>query len=465
MAATNYVYLLQEREFINANQSVFKVGRTRQENSKRLKQYPKGSVLKLQITCNDCISLERQILAKFRSIFKQRTDIGSEYFEGSCDKMIEIINSYISGPIVSANRAFTKHKAPNFMTSDAVNDVVIYYEDAEILHDRKVLLQRTLNGNERFPLMSRLDKKSVFDDFSDGVVNAKSDSFLGGYSSKKGKNLYFSLWSKQKINEFCKNKHICEVIRKDAPRCAYFCVCNYDTQKIIESIKKAAISFGFMVKGEFISLNFGTITVLILKSIGFKNTQSQSYFHEYLEQNDPFLKKLIKSSILHLNEHFIPLIGSVIDGLEITSDVKNATDAMVSECFIDGCQLYEFDEEKVVSETPPSINYSDKPNKSAIDDFFSDISKKYEYRIDFDYKLCEKLSPVEEKTALDSIMQWKTHNECIVKRTDLYRTYIEYCSIKKCELLSSGNFNKQIELKFKSQKKSGTIYYNLSHSL
>jgi hypothetical protein len=45
----HYVYLLQTREFINSNQSIYKVGRTKKEHLKRFEQYPKGSLLLLQI--------------------------------------------------------------------------------------------------------------------------------------------------------------------------------------------------------------------------------------------------------------------------------------------------------------------------------------------------------------------------------------------------------------------------------
>lgn len=37
---TNYIYLLQEREFIKTNENVYKVGMTKKENHKRFNQYP-----------------------------------------------------------------------------------------------------------------------------------------------------------------------------------------------------------------------------------------------------------------------------------------------------------------------------------------------------------------------------------------------------------------------------------------
>ena len=88
---TEYIYLLIEREFINAKQSIFKVGKTTQSNNKRIKQYPKGSMLLYQSICQNCGNIEKQIIKKFKEEFKQRKDIGTEYFEGDYKIMIDII--------------------------------------------------------------------------------------------------------------------------------------------------------------------------------------------------------------------------------------------------------------------------------------------------------------------------------------------------------------------------------------
>jgi hypothetical protein len=88
---TNYIYLLQEREFIKTKENVYKVGMTKKENHERFNQYPKGSVLLCQIICNDCNNMEKTVLKKFKETFKQRKDIGNEYFEGDYKNMIDII--------------------------------------------------------------------------------------------------------------------------------------------------------------------------------------------------------------------------------------------------------------------------------------------------------------------------------------------------------------------------------------
>ena len=88
---SQYIYLLQEREFIKTKENVYKVGMTKKENNKRFNQYPKGSVLLFQIICNNCKNMEKIILKKFKETFKQKKDIGNEYFEGDSKVMINMI--------------------------------------------------------------------------------------------------------------------------------------------------------------------------------------------------------------------------------------------------------------------------------------------------------------------------------------------------------------------------------------
>jgi hypothetical protein len=88
---SQYIYLLQEREFIKSNENIYKVGRTEKENHKRFNQYPKGSILLFQMICNNCKKIERDIIENFKKNFRQRKDIGSEYFQGKRGDMIDFI--------------------------------------------------------------------------------------------------------------------------------------------------------------------------------------------------------------------------------------------------------------------------------------------------------------------------------------------------------------------------------------
>lgn len=63
--ATNidgYIYMIHLREFINANQPVYKIGKTKQLDSrKRIQSYPKSSCLIIQIGCSNTDKKETNI--------------------------------------------------------------------------------------------------------------------------------------------------------------------------------------------------------------------------------------------------------------------------------------------------------------------------------------------------------------------------------------------------------------------
>ena len=92
---SQYIYLLQEREFTKTTENVYKVGMTKKENHERFNQYPKGSLLLFQMICINCRNIEKQVIKMFKQQFKQRKDIGNEYFEGDYKIMIDIIYSTI----------------------------------------------------------------------------------------------------------------------------------------------------------------------------------------------------------------------------------------------------------------------------------------------------------------------------------------------------------------------------------
>ena len=93
----NYIYLLQEPRFIQTNESVYKVGKTKQANLTRFNQYPKGSVLLLQTVCSNCDLMEVNIIKLFKTKYIRRKDIGNEYFEGNLNDMTDDIMNCLKG--------------------------------------------------------------------------------------------------------------------------------------------------------------------------------------------------------------------------------------------------------------------------------------------------------------------------------------------------------------------------------
>lgn len=94
-----YIYLLQEREFIKTKENIYKLGKTKQENLKRIQNYPNGTKLNIQLECENCDINEKNLIIIFKQKFIQRIDIGTEYFEGNPDAMRKIICDYINNEI------------------------------------------------------------------------------------------------------------------------------------------------------------------------------------------------------------------------------------------------------------------------------------------------------------------------------------------------------------------------------
>ena len=138
---TNYIYLLQEREFIKTKENIYKVGMTKKENLQRFNQYPKSSLLLFQMICNNCKNSEKQIIKLFKEKFKHRRDIGNEYFEGEYKSMTELIYLTIKDEIniheesildeedTKSNDEDTKDKVEN--TKDKVEDTKDKVEDTK----------------------------------------------------------------------------------------------------------------------------------------------------------------------------------------------------------------------------------------------------------------------------------------------------------------------------------------------
>jgi hypothetical protein len=86
-----YIYILQEREFIKTEEPIYKIGKSKQMNLGRFSQYPNGSVLYFQLVVPDCDKIEKILIRNFKGKYLQRTDIGTEYFQGDVLTMMDDI--------------------------------------------------------------------------------------------------------------------------------------------------------------------------------------------------------------------------------------------------------------------------------------------------------------------------------------------------------------------------------------
>lgn len=91
-----YNYIVQEREFLNQNLPICKIGKTSRTIEERLKGYPKGTKIIIQIEVSDSTEIETMLKNEFKKVFKHRNDIGSEYFEGDIGHMVDYFCKIIS---------------------------------------------------------------------------------------------------------------------------------------------------------------------------------------------------------------------------------------------------------------------------------------------------------------------------------------------------------------------------------
>jgi hypothetical protein len=88
-----YIYIIKEREFVKSKENVYKLGMTKNVKN-RMGDYPRGSRIKDITSVKDAKKSEQDLLIIFRTIFIQRSDIGTEYFQGDLDSMRNQIHNY-----------------------------------------------------------------------------------------------------------------------------------------------------------------------------------------------------------------------------------------------------------------------------------------------------------------------------------------------------------------------------------
>jgi len=91
----HYIYLLKPVRSVELNINVYKIGKSTQENFKRINTYDKGFKLLLQIKCDNCHLIETQIINNFKTKYNNYDKFGTEYFEGDYKEMMKDIISLV----------------------------------------------------------------------------------------------------------------------------------------------------------------------------------------------------------------------------------------------------------------------------------------------------------------------------------------------------------------------------------
>jgi len=93
---SGFIYLIKEREFVKSCEQVYKIGKTAQTAGKRFSGYPKDSIIEIYLHVTDHNKCESDLIRIFDGLFKKRTDIGTEYYEGNRILMLNEIIKCIS---------------------------------------------------------------------------------------------------------------------------------------------------------------------------------------------------------------------------------------------------------------------------------------------------------------------------------------------------------------------------------
>lgn len=91
---SGYIYLIREREFVRLGELVYKIGKSKQKNCRRLSSYPKNSELITVIKKQNVDIAEQDLIREFKSLFTHKPEYGNEYFEGDEEKMTALIHDY-----------------------------------------------------------------------------------------------------------------------------------------------------------------------------------------------------------------------------------------------------------------------------------------------------------------------------------------------------------------------------------
>ena len=155
--SSGYIYLLQPLRSITSNEDIYKIGKTKRDNFKRFNEYPIGSILLLQSSCNNCDVMEKILLKIFDEKFIKKKDYGREYFQGDLIEMKKIINYEImnEGFVINNNNNNNNNiLSSNKMTESKESSInnyqrELYIDDSSINRDNESCVDEIYNRSHR----------------------------------------------------------------------------------------------------------------------------------------------------------------------------------------------------------------------------------------------------------------------------------------------------------------------------
>lgn len=215
---TEYIYLLQTREFIKTNENIYKIGKTKQKNLKRICNYDNGTILICQFKCIDCDKLEKSLIALFRDKYELQKDIGNEYFKGNCHDMRDDIYNYIKNENIIKDDEECSIKDdheniydyyPNEEQLNEIKENFPCYKDDECFGGKKKLVKFCIEENIHGTILSVYFINDKFlDDIERNISSEDESKYYNKLINKKIiiKNKIYDMNNKLFINKLIKSK-------------------------------------------------------------------------------------------------------------------------------------------------------------------------------------------------------------------------------------------------------------------
>ena len=90
-----FIYIIREREFVQLNKNIYKIGFTTQSVLGRMETYPKATEIILAVPVNNYI-IETCLKKRLKKKFTQEPQYGDEYFSGDANEIASFVYKNIN---------------------------------------------------------------------------------------------------------------------------------------------------------------------------------------------------------------------------------------------------------------------------------------------------------------------------------------------------------------------------------
>lgn len=284
----HFCYLLQEREFVKTKENVFKPGKTKKGDASRFNNYPKDSILILLIRVYDCDVAEKEILQEFNKKFKQRLDIGREYFEGDID---DIKNEFIN--IISKKYVMCfepkNNKIDNKYKSIILENEKTIKKQNKIIGEKENIIKKQMSIIEN--LTKKLNNNQIINKGDDAEnINKKPKCLVCGIT--------FAFQS-----ELSRHKKLCKGVVVSENNSAD----NNDILKEVLELLKANSKVSIDVSKALVNVTEASVNATEANVVNVKTTKKSVNIMTFAMSHfktAPSLKKLEKNEIANSIEFF-----------------------------------------------------------------------------------------------------------------------------------------------------------------